>query len=304
MGKEIPQTVDFFTHRIWRQILGLGQPVVGRGLAQLSHRWATRVGQVHDVDPAPPDDEPSLNPDDVAHRYAADSRPARKDRPWVMLNMVTSLDGATAVDGTSGGLGGEGDKMAFRAIRAVADLIMVGAGTAMAENYGPPVLTAELRAARVARGQSELPAIAVVSRRLSLDPAARLFADESFDPFVITTSTDGSPEATATKEALATGATVMEVGDDQVDLAAALSELRQLGFATVLLEGGPTLNASFIELDLIDELMLTLAPSLVAGASTRLATGPIEAVRPMRLDRALAHEDNLFLRYVRQESHG
>lgn len=262
-------------------------------------RWAARVSLVHEVNLNQSPDGAELDQDAVAQRYAADERPARKDRPWILLNMVTSLDGATAVDGTSGGLGGEGDKMAFRAIRAVADIIVVGAGTAMAENYGPPVLTDELRAARVARGQSELPAIAVISGRLSLDPAARLFTDESFDPFVITTTANASEGTVATKAALAGVSTVMEVGDERVDIAAAMGELRQLGFSTVLLEGGPTLNASFTGLDLIDELTLTLAPSLVAGDSTRLATGPVEALRPMKLDRVMTHQHNLFLRYIR-----
>ena len=58
---------------------------------------------------------------------------------WTAIGMVTALDGAVAVDGVSGGLGGEGDRAAFRSLRSLADVVVVGAGTAMAEDYGPVV---------------------------------------------------------------------------------------------------------------------------------------------------------------------
>ena len=56
---------------------------------------------------------------------------------WLRANMVTSLDGAAALNGRSGGLSGEGDRQVFALLRALADVIVVGAGTARAERYEP-----------------------------------------------------------------------------------------------------------------------------------------------------------------------
>ena len=104
-------------------------------------------------------------------------REAPEGRPWVIVDMMSSVDGATAVAGRSGGLGGPGDKAVFRALRAVPDVILVGAATARVERYGPVRLDDEVRARRVARGQSSLPRLALVSGRLDLDPDAAMFTD-------------------------------------------------------------------------------------------------------------------------------
>ncbi len=223
--------------------------------------------------------------------------------------MVTSVDGATAVDGLSGALGGEGDKAVFRAVRALADAIVVGAGTAVAENYGPPILTDELIAIRVANGQARLPRIVVVSNSLQAffgpdsaaadgAPVQRLFHAEGFRPTVIT-----SGRARADRiEALREVADVVTIGDDVVNLAAMFAQLRAEEVHTALVEGGPTFNGHLVAGDLVDEMALTFAPALVAGPSGRLAMGDAEAVRPMRLQRILEADDHLFLRYVRDRS--
>src|SRR5690349_16264359 len=87
--------------------------------------------------------------------YAADARPRVGDRPWLLANMIASLDGATHVDGLSGGLAAPADRVTFRAIRAVADIILVAAGTARSEQYHPITTTPEIAQARAARGQRE-----------------------------------------------------------------------------------------------------------------------------------------------------
>src|SRR5436309_584925 len=86
----------------------------------------------------------------------------RTGSPWVLLNMITTADGATAIDGRSGGLGGRADKQVFAALRSVADVILVGAGTVRVENYGPP------------KGAARL---AIVTAKLDLEPTARVFND-------------------------------------------------------------------------------------------------------------------------------
>ena len=101
----------------------------------------------------------------------------RRDRPWVLVNMVASLDGAITIADRSGGLGGPADKAMFSALRGVADVVMAGAGTVRAEGYGPARPSDAVRAVRRARGQAEVPRIAVVTRSLDLDLATPLFTE-------------------------------------------------------------------------------------------------------------------------------
>lgn len=244
----------------------------------------------------------------VAH--AAAHRPAPAHRPWVLANMVASVDGATALDGVSGGLSGPGDKEVFSALRAVADVILVAAGTARAEGYGPPRTGAERRAQRQARGQTPYPRLALVSRSLDFDPAAELFAAAPEPPIVFTVSgaDPGRRQAlAAVAEVVVLGA---DTGDDAptdggfaeagVDLARALGELRTRGASMVLTEGGPDLLGQLVAGGLLDELDLTLAPKLVGGDSPRLAPGPAEAPTDLDLAHLWEAEGLLLARYVRR----
>lgn len=214
--------------------------------------------------------------------------------------MVTSVDGATAVDGASGALGGEGDKLVFRAARSVADTIVVGAGTAIAESYGPPVLPEELIAARVADGQDALPRIVVVSNSLgsiTRNPeslAIPLFSTEGFRPTVVTAASTPQDRVSMLQEV----ADVVVVGESEVDLPAMFARLRSEGTNHALLEGGPTLNGHMIAAGLVDEVLLTFAPALVAGPSNRFAHGPGGQAHSLRLERVLEGDSHLFLRYV------
>lgn len=207
--------------------------------------------------------------DDVAALVAAERRPPHAHRPWVVVNMVASLDGAIAVDGRSGALGGPADKAMFAALRAIADVILVGAGTVRAERYGPPRPSDEARAARVARGQDEAPRLAVVTRSLDLDPRARLFAEAETPPYVVTT-TSAPPDRVAS---LDTVATVVAAGDGEVDLSAALARLAADGAQVVLCEGGPSLNADLLAAGCIDEWALTVSPLVVGGSAGRATAG-------------------------------
>jgi len=191
-------------------------------------------------------------------------------RPWLFTNMVASLDGAAAVDGLSGALGDEDDRLLFRALRASADAILVGAGTANAEGYRPPQLAPEVRTSRAETGRNSRPIIAVVSASLSMDPDLELFRDPTYRP-IIFTAERANPDRRA---ALAEKAEIVVLGPDQVDLGAALDHLGNAGYTTVLSEGGPTLNGQLITAGLVDEWNLTLAPLLVGGNAPRPAHGP------------------------------
>ncbi len=118
------------------------------------------------------------------------------ERPWVMINVVESVDGATAVSGESRGLSGPADREVFHALRGIADAIMVGAGTVRSDNYGPMRPRPGVREARTARGQSPVAPIVVISRSLDLDWASALFTEAEV-PTVVAVPTDAPESARA-----------------------------------------------------------------------------------------------------------
>jgi riboflavin-specific deaminase-like protein len=232
---------------------------------------------------------------DVAALVAAESRPRPPGRPWVLLNMVASLDGAIALEGRSGGLSGPGDKDLFFALRAIADLILVGAGTVRAEGYGPPKVRAEWRAARLARGQSPAPRLVVCSGSLELDPSARLFTEPSdAERPIIFTHAASDPSK---RERLKEVADIVIAGETTIDLGVAL---RTLDAQVVCCEGGPHLNGELIAAGLVDELRLSIAPLIAGGPTSGLIAG-MPLAEPQNLTLATVVEDDgfLLLRYLR-----
>lgn len=232
---------------------------------------------------------------DPVAAYLAAERPAPADRPWVVVGMVSSLDGATAVEGRSGPLGGPADRIVFRAVRAIADVILVAAGTARTERYGPVRLGEEARAARAAAGRSGMPGLAVVTASLDLDVAA--LAGDGPRPIVYTTD-HVDPARRAAAEAVAD---VRVAGRERVDVRRALADLRSDGVGVVVCEGGPSLNGALVDADVVDEWCVTLAPAVAGGDSPRLVAGaaPLGAPRPLRLAQLLTDDGVLFGRWVR-----
>jgi riboflavin biosynthesis pyrimidine reductase len=232
---------------------------------------------------------------DPVEAHAAAERPRPPGRPWLLVNMVASADGATAIDGVSGGLGGPADKAVFRAIRGSADVVLAAAGTVRAEGYGPPKTHPDVQAARRARGQQPHPRIAIVSGSLDLDPATELFADAAEPPLVFTTA----EAAAAAPDALAAVADLRPAGTGSVDLVVVLAELGRLGVGTVACEGGPSLNGQLIAADLVDELDLTTSPLLVGGDSRRAAVGGDGTPRRFAIAHLWEADGLVFTRYVR-----
>jgi riboflavin biosynthesis pyrimidine reductase len=181
----------------------------------------------------------------------------------------------------------------FRTLRWLADVILVGAGTARAEDYGGAVVPAERRELRQSAGLAPVPPIAVLSGSAALDPASRLFTAEA-RPLVLT-------KASAPADRLAALRPVAEVvvcGDDRVLPDLVLTELAARGLVRVLTEGGPTLHAEFAGAGLLDELCLTVAPLLGGPGHLGIVAGPAwPGARPMELAHALEEDGSLFLRY-------
>ena len=157
--------------------------------------------------------------------------PIVEGRPALRLNMIASVDGATAVDGRSGGLGGPADRRVFAALRSLADVVLVAAGTVRAEHYGPGGLP-----------------IAVVSGSLRLDWDAPFFTAATHRPIVVTHRRAPAAEAVRASRV----ADVLVAGESQVDLARAVTMLGERGFAHVLAEGGPSLNGALAGAGVLD----------------------------------------------------
>ncbi len=218
---------------------------------------------------------------------------------WVRGNMIASLDGAATSDGKAGGLAGPGDRSMFSLMRYAADVILVGAATVRVENYSGAQVPLAQRHARQARGQAEVPPIAVVTRSGDLDPDALFFTRTEVWPLILT-CTDSVDD---TRRRLGAVSEVLDASGprpDSVDGAAMLKILAGRGLFRVLTEGGPLLLSELIADDLLDELCLTVAPILVGGSGRRIAAGAAEVHTAMRPAHLLSDEQGyLYTRYVR-----
>jgi riboflavin biosynthesis pyrimidine reductase len=226
----------------------------------------------------------------VADLYAyPDPMPSRG---WVRSSMVSTLDGsATGPEGLSGSIGGPADTAIFGVLRALADVIMVGAGTVRSEGYGLPTVDDQFADRRLAAGQCPAPALAIVTGSGDV-PAGVLFSGPN-PSYVITTA-----RADLGRLRSLTGPDrVIVAGDQDVDLEDAVKALARRRLGRILLEGGPSLLGSMLAAARVDELCLTLAPQLLAGAGPRIATGAPAwlAARPAHL---IAAGDVLLSRWL------
>ena len=212
----------------------------------------------------------------------------------VRANFVVSLDGAVAVEGRSGGLGSPGDQRVFTLLRALADGVLVGHGTAAAEGYGPVTADSRVGRLRAELGRPVTAPVVVVSGRASLDPRSGLVAG-AVSPTVLVTCGVADPDR---RDALAeAGVHVLVCGDDEVDLPLALDRLAELGIEQVLCEGGPALLHAALVAGVVDELDLSISPSLV-GTGPRLLDGPLPGVVRSELRHLLEEDGTLFARYA------
>jgi riboflavin biosynthesis pyrimidine reductase len=228
-----------------------------------------------------------MTPDELVALY--------RDPPdGVRVNMIMSLDGAAAFGGVAGPLSDATDYGLLLALRGYTDVVLVGAGTVRAEGYGPVKLTADQCVERWERwGVETVPAIAVVTHTGHVP--ASLFADPAQRPILITTAhlAHAHPE-------LHVHADLLIAGDTAVDLTAAVTALQARGARRILCEGGPTLLDELVANDLVDEMCLTISPTLAASPTSDRPGAPV-LTTPTRM--ALGHvvtvEDYVYLRYVR-----
>jgi riboflavin biosynthesis pyrimidine reductase len=234
-----------------------------------------------------PDPGP-LTDDDLVAAYRLP--PGRSLR----VNFVASLDGAITVGGRSAGLGSPGDKRIFDRLRALADVVLVGHGTAAAEGYGPITPDSRVARLRTSLGRPATAPIAVVSRRASLDPGSELVTAASSPTIVVTCEAADASRRAALADA---GVSVLVCGDDDVDLPSALDALAELGQEGVLCEGGPQLFRAALTAGVVDELALSISPGLVGIGGARLLGQELTDRIPLDLRQVLEEDGMLFTRY-------
>ena len=216
---------------------------------------------------------------------------ARPEAPYVLLNMIATLDGRAAVGGSTRPLGGPADLEMLLELRVLADAVMVGSGTLRAEGYGRLLRRPERRARRTAAGLAADPPAVLISRELDLPWEAPLFAAAEQPVLIYTRARkQDPPKTTAPMEVVAL---------DALEPRVVLADLRRRGVAVLLCEGGPTLNAWLLADGAVDELFLTLASVLSGDAREPTILGGPALVPPVgaRLEWVLRHESDLFLRY-------
>jgi len=207
------------------------------------------------------------------------------DRPYLALNMVATVDGRAAFNGSAVGIGSPLDKHLMRELRAEADVVMHGAGTVRADPLSARV-PPELVEQRLARGLSRQPLGAIVTRTGNL-PATHPYYESATVIYV-----------TADQELpINVGGALVEVC--HVDsVAQAVQDLGRRGARRILCEGGPTLNASLFEAGLVDDVFLTIAPKLIGGADPlTIVKGGSFGTLVLELRSLVEVEGELYLRY-------
>jgi len=188
----------------------------------------------------------------------------------VEICMITTADGAIDINGRSGPLGGPPDQQRLAQLRRQASVVLVGAGTVKAENYGPP-----------SRGDLR---IGVVTRSCNLDFASPLF-------------TSGAGFVVTTLEAPQVPVDSVRAGTGTIDFVRIIEQLPE---GVIHVEGGPMLNAALCDADVVDALNLTIAPHLVGSRGDALTSAP-HAPRHFALVTTQLVEGFVFLRYERRK---
>ena len=219
-------------------------------------------------------------------------------RPYVIINMVASIDGRVAVGGKSSRIGSEVDRRTMRNLRSKADAVMIGAGTLRSERLS-------LGLGDLSRGQQPLAVVATGTGDVPLQ--SNLILGEGQEVLLLSPagfSAPGGFPRCRSERMRRLGASEPEGPSGDVDLGEALQILKaERTVELLLVEGGPTLNHSLFSRGLADELFLTLAPKLLGGPRSvafALLEGP--GLSPSQSPRAelvsvYLFDDELYLRY-------
>ncbi|MEJ2864896.1 dihydrofolate reductase family protein [Actinomycetospora flava] len=217
---------------------------------------------------------------------------------WLAVNFVSSLDGGIEVEGRSAGLSTPADRRVFALAHDLADVVLLGAGTAVAEDYPGLRPDATTAARRARHGLAPVAPLALVTSGSSLPADATSIVDVAV-PSIVVTSAAGAGKRQAWEDA---GAEVIVAGEGDVDLADAVAQLAARGLRRIDCEGGPGLVGTLLACDLVDEIRVSYAPFAVAGHAARMARSAEALSPPARFDvgSLLVDDGTLLVRYLRR----
>jgi riboflavin-specific deaminase-like protein len=228
--------------------------------------------------------------------------PPPAGRPYVILNMVGSVDGKAVLDGTEQGLGSVEDKRRMQELRAHADAVMNGAGTMRKSGATSRIDEPALVDWRRARGKRpDHPLGSIITTRAAFPLEGDYFNGSGIRAVIF--ATDVSPAWKAEIEAAGPAVVTFPTGESSARRAVEHLH-RERDVRLLLVEGGPTLNDELLRQGLVDEFFLTLGPTLVGGRDTlTVLEGPEPYSRATvpraTLLSAIANDDTseLYLRY-------
>ncbi|MGH2914966.1 MAG: dihydrofolate reductase family protein [Solirubrobacteraceae bacterium] len=257
---------------------------------------------------------PDGSPEELYTRLELE-RLAPDHRPYLICNFVASADGRATVGGRSGPLGGDGDRTVFHLLRTQTEAILAGTRTLRVERYGLLVEDEGMGAIREREGRARQPLAVIVSRSGEIPFDVPLFSDPGvrialYGPPGLELPPACEARVLAHELTLGTGAGAPAAQSGRGEpalvpgggvLATVLRSLRaDHGVRSLLCEGGPTLLGALLVEDLVDELFLTLSPSLVGAGERTVTAGPaLSAPTALTLVWALERDGHLFLRYAR-----
>ncbi len=221
------------------------------------------------------------------------SVPAPPDRPYTLVNFVSSADGRAAFGGRSGPLGDDGDRAMFHGLREQVDAVLVGTGTLRTERYGRVLGKPERRERRLNRDLPPEPIACIVTRSGDVPTDIPLFAEPEARIVIYSPIELGID--------CAAQVAVIRLDPGELTQTTVFRHLRaEFGVRLLLCEGGPTLFASLLLEDLVDELFLTFAPVLTGGGtSPTITSGPeLSELAALRVRWLLERNDSLYFRYA------
>lgn len=220
-------------------------------------------------------------------------------RPFVYVNMAMTADGKiTSASREYPRFTSDRDRRTMDRLRAEADAVIVGAGTIRADDPPLGVRDAEMKLYRASLGRPADLLNVVVTASASLDVGSRFFSEPAVERIVATVEDAPADRLTALRK----HAEVWTVGRGQVDLPELCRRLHDRGVRRLLLEGGGETNWGFLRDGLVDEIFLTVAPSILGGRDAPtpvegegLAMADQQRLRLVSLERI---DDELFCRYA------
>jgi diaminohydroxyphosphoribosylaminopyrimidine deaminase / 5-amino-6-(5-phosphoribosylamino)uracil reductase len=259
-GKTPPCVDAIIRAGIARVVSALEDPnpeVVGQGYAKLRERGIA-------VDTG-------LGAEEAAHQHAGHIRRMREDRPQVLLKLAAASDGKAGLPGRKpAAITGEPARVRVHQMRAETDAILVGIGTVLSDD---PHLTCRLP------GMIERsPVRVILDARLRVPLATSIIGTARETPTWVFTTANASPVAEGILKAKGVEVFRVEGKDGRLDLAAVLKDLAGRGITRLMVEGGPTVAAAFVQADLVDEAALFRSPNPLGEGIDALEGLPLTAL--------------------------